>query len=167
LAKVLADRPGIKMEIQGYVEREKDAEGYRREQLQQKLRSEKFLLRARNRQLKEGETAAVMQILPEETSALLTSIYKKEKFPKPRNAVGLVKELPDDEMRKLIIANIVVGEQELQGLAHERATTVMNYLVTKGGVPAQRLFQKNDDILKAPAKKGAVRSRVEFNAIAQ
>ncbi|HIJ96860.1 MAG TPA: DUF748 domain-containing protein [Desulfuromonadales bacterium] len=167
LAKVLADRPGIKMEIKGYVEREKDAEGFRREQLQQKLRSEKFLLLARNRQLKEGVTAAEMQILPEETSALLTSVYKKEKFPKPRNAVGLVKELPDDEMRKLIIANIVVGDQELQGLAHERSTAVINYLVTKGGLPAQRLFQKNDDILKAPATEGAVRSRVEFNAIAQ
>ena len=167
LAKALADRPGIKVEIKGYVEREKDAEGYRREQLNHKMRSEKFLLLAKGRQVKTGENADSLQILPEESSRLLKSVYKKEKFPKPRNAIGLVKDLPDDEMRKLIITNTIVGETELQGLARERATTVMDYLVKKGGLPAERLFQKNDDIHKAPEKEGAARSRVEFNAIAQ
>lgn len=167
LAKALADRPGIKVEIKGYVEREKDAEGYRRELLNHKLRNEKFLLLAKGRQVKPGENADSLQILPEESSRLLKAVYKKEKFPKPRNMIGLVKDLPDDEMRKLIIANTTVGETELQGLARERATTVMDYLVTKGGLPAERLFQKNDDIHKAPEKEGAVRSRVEFNAIAQ
>jgi hypothetical protein len=43
----------------------------------------------------------------------------------------------------------------------------MDYLVTKGGLPAERLFQKNDDIHKAPEKESTGRSRVEFNAIAQ
>ncbi len=167
LAKALADRPGIKVEIKGYVEREKDAEGYRREQLNHKMRSEKFLLLAKGRQVKTGENADSLQILPEESSRLLKAVYKKEKFPKPRNAIGLVKDLPDDEMRKLIITNTIVGETELQGLARERATTVMDYLVKKGGLPAERLFQKNDDIHKAPEKEGAARSRVEFNAIAQ
>lgn len=167
LAKALADRPGIKVEIKGYVEREKDAEGYRRELLNHKLRNEKFLLLAKGRQVKAGENADSLQILPEESSKLLKAVYKKEKFPKPRNAIGLVKNLPDEEMRKLIIANTIVGDTELQGLARERATTVMDYLVKKGGLPAERLFQKNDDIHKAPEKEGAVRSRVEFNAIAQ
>lgn len=167
LAKALLDRPGLKMEIKGYVEREKDAEGYRRELLNQKLRNEKFLLLAKGRQAKEGESADSVQILPEESSKLLKAVYKKEKFPKPRNVIGLVKDLPDDEMRKLIIANSVVGETELQGLARERATAVMDFLVKKGSLPAERLFQKNDDIHKAPEKEGAARSRVEFNAIAQ
>lgn len=167
LAKALADRPGLKMEIKGYVEREKDAEGYRREILDQKLRNEKFLLMAKDRQVKEGEVAASILIAPEETSKLLKAVYKKEKFPKPRNAIGLVKDLPDDEMRKLIIANTVVGETEFQKLARERASAVFDFLVKKGGLPADRLFQKNDDIHKAPEKEGAVRSRVEFNAIAQ
>lgn len=167
LSKALADRPGLKVEIKGYVEKEKDAEGYRRELLEQKLRNEKFLLLAKDRQVKEGDSVDSVHILPEETSGLLKAVYKKEKFPKPRNAIGLVKDLPDEEMRKLIIANTVVGEQEFQKLARERATAVMDYLVKKGGLPAERLFQKNDDIHKVPEKDGAVRSRVEFNAIAQ
>lgn len=167
LAKALADRPGLKMEIKGYVAREKDTEGYRQELLNQKLHNEKFLLLAKERQLKTGETADSVTILPEEFSKLLKAVYKKEKFPKPRNVIGLVKDLPDDEMRKLIITNTVVGEAELQKLARERATAVMDYLVHKGGLPAERLFQKNDDIHKAPEKESTGRSRVEFNAIAQ
>ncbi|MDO9309349.1 MAG: DUF748 domain-containing protein, partial [Deltaproteobacteria bacterium] len=167
LSKALTDRPGLKLEIKGYVERERDAEGYRRELLEQKLRSEKFLLLAKDRLVKEGDSVDSVCILPEETSRLLKAVYKKEKFPKPRNAIGLVKDLPDDEMRKLIIANTVVGEPEYQKLARERATAVMDFLVKQGGLPAERLFQKNDDIHKAPEKEGAVRSRVEFNAIAQ
>lgn len=167
LAKVLTDRPGLKMEIKGYVERERDAEGYRRELLNAKLRNEKFLELAKERKVKEGESADSIQVLPEEIPRLLKAVYKKEKFPKPRNMIGLVKDLPEDEMRKLIIASTVAGEEELQKLARERATSVMDYLVKKGGLPAERLFQKNDDIHKAPEKEGAGRSRVEFNAIAQ
>jgi len=167
LSKALADRPGLKLEIKGYVERERDAEGYRRELLEQKLRNEKFLLLAKDRLVKEGDSADSVRILPEEASRLLKAVYKKEKFPKPRNVIGLVKDLPDDEMRKLIIANTVVGEPEFQKLARERGTAVMDFLVKQGGLPAERLFQKNDDIHKSPEKEGAVRSRVEFNAIAQ
>ena len=167
LAKMLTDRPGLKMEIKGYVERDKDAEGYRQESLNQKLRNEKFLLLAKERQIKEGESVDSIKILPEETSKLLKAVYKKEKFPKPRNAIGLVKDLPDDEMRKLITTNTVVGEAEFQGLARERATAVMNFMVKKGGLPPERLFQKVDNIYKAPEKEGTARSRVEFNAIAQ
>ncbi len=69
-------------------------------------------------------------------------------------------------MKKLIIANTVVGEPELNTLAHERVGAVMDYLVTKGHVPAERVFQKNDDLFKAPEKETVSRSRVELNAIA-
>ncbi len=50
-------------------------------------------------------------------------------------------------MKKLIITNTAVGENELQLLARERAVSVMNYLITKGGLPPERLFQKNDEMM--------------------
>lgn len=93
--------------------------------------------------------------------------YRKEKFPKPRNAIGLVKDLPDNEMKKLIIANTEVGENELRSLARERTAAVMSYMITRGGLPPERLFQKNDDIYKVAEKGTVSRSRVEFNAIAR
>ena len=79
----------------------------------------------------------------------------------------LVKDLPDNEMKKLIIANTAVGKNELQSLARERAVSVMNHLISKGGLPPEQLFQKNEDIYKAPEKDTISHGRVEFNAIAQ
>jgi hypothetical protein len=167
LSKALLDRPALKMELKGYVDRERDSEGYRIELLNRKLRNEKFLALVKEGKQKEGEKADSIILLPEEQAVYLKAVYRKEKFPKPRNVIGLVKDLPPDEMRKLIIANTTVGEPELQTLARERVTAVNSYLVSQGKVPAERIFQKNDDIFKAPEKDGTVRSRVELGAIAQ
>ena len=167
LAKVLLDRPALKIELKGYVDREKDTEGYRLELLNRKLKNEKFLALTKAGTIKEGEKAESVKVLPEEYATYLKAVYKKEKFPKPRNAIGLVKDLPPDEMKKLIIAHMVIGEPELQTLARERVVAVSNHLVNKGTVPAERVFQKNDDIFKAPENDTIARSRVELNAIAQ
>ncbi len=165
LAKVLLDRPALKVELKGYVDREKDTEAYRRELLERKLKNEKYLALGREGTLKEGEKADTITITPQDYPLYLAAVYRKENFPKPRNVLGIVKELPPDEMRKLIIANTVIGEAELQTLARERAAAVKNHLVSTGAVPAERIFLKNDDVFKAPAKDGS-RSRVELNAIA-
>ena len=61
----------------------------------------------------------------------------------------------------------MVADNELLALARERTTAVMSYLATKGGLAPERLFQKNENIYKAPEKSGAERTRVEFNAIVQ
>jgi hypothetical protein len=167
LAKALLDRPALKVELKGYVDREKDGEAYRRELLDRKLKNEKFLALSKQGVLKEGESAESVQVLPAEYPHYLAAVYKKGKFPKPRNILGLVKDLPPDEMKKLIIANTVIGEPELQTLAHERVVAVMNDLVAKGHVPAERVFQKSDDLFRAPEKETISRSRVELNAIAQ
>ncbi|MFA7062235.1 MAG: hypothetical protein WC156_15630, partial [Pedobacter sp.] len=167
LAKALADRPGLKMEIKGFVDKEKDPEGYRQELLGRKLRNEKFLFLVKEQQNKVGESVETVQVLTDEYSKFLKAVYKKEKFPKPRNVLGLVKDLPDNEMKKLIIANTAVGKNELQSLARERAVSVMNHLISKGGLPPEQLFQKNEDIYKAPEKDTISHGRVEFNAIAQ
>jgi hypothetical protein len=167
LAKALLDRPALKVELKGYVDREKDTEAYRLELFNRKLRNEKFLALSKAGTMKEGEKAESLQVQPDEYAKYLKAVYKKEKFPKPRNVIGLVKDLPPDEMKKLIITNMVIGEPELQTLAKERAVAVSDHLVTKGTVPAERIFQKNDDIFKSPEKDGQTRSRVELNAIAQ
>lgn len=167
LSKALLDRPALKVELKGYVDREKDREEYRRELLSSKLRNEKFLALSKAGAQKEGTMADSMVVLPEEQAKYLAAVYKKEKFPKPRNAFGMVKDLPPDEMKKLIITNTVVGEPELQTLARERVMAIVTYLVKKGGMPAERIFQKSDDIFKKPEKDTTPGSRVELNAIVQ
>lgn len=165
LAKALLDRPALKVELKGYVDREKDSEGYRNELLARKMKNEKLLALSREGAGMESAKTGAVQLLPEEYTKYLAAVYKKEKFPKPRNILGMAKELPPDEMKKLIIANTLVGDAELKALAQERVVAVKNFLVAKGNVPAERVFQENDNVFKAPGKEAISRSRVELNAI--
>lgn len=166
LAKALEDRPALKLEIKAYVDRERDAEGYKAELLERKIRNEKYLALVKTQKSSIGGADSI-KVLPAEYSGYLKAVYKKEKFPKPRNFIGMVKDLPDAEMKKLIITNTAVGANELRSLAQDRNSAVMNHLISKGKVDSKRVFQKIDDIYKKPAKDGASGSRVEMNALVQ
>ncbi|WP_236021497.1 DUF748 domain-containing protein [Geomesophilobacter sediminis] len=161
LGKALTERPGIVLEVGGYVNKEKDAEGYRHEQLQKKLRTEKFLQMVKKNKETAGISADNLEISKEEYPDLLRAVYVKEKFPKPRTILGTVKDLPVEEMTKLIYANMIVGDHELHALAHDRCATVISYLAKEAKVPQERMFEKSGDIYTAP-KEGGPRGRVEF-----
>lgn len=166
LASALSQRPGLKVELSGFVDKQRDPEGYRAELLLQKMRQEKYLDLAKSHQAKEGDDAEKMVIQSAEYSHYLKAVYLKEKFPKPRNLIGMIKDLPDAEMKKLIIANTKVTDQELQQLAAQRVAAVKQHLITKGKLESQRIFQKQDNILKTPKQETAPASRVELNPIA-
>ncbi|RNC68376.1 MAG: DUF748 domain-containing protein [Desulfuromonadales bacterium] len=163
IAQALNDRPSLKVDIKGYVDKERDPEGYRAELLNRKIKGEKFLVLVKEKRNQPGDSAESMAIAPDEASRYLKAVYNKEKFPKPRNALGLEKGLPDAEMKKLILANTQVGEGELKALAAERAGAVKACLAGAGKVDPARLFLKADDIYKAAAEKGSS-GRVEFGA---
>ena len=164
LATALRDRPSLKVEVAGFVDKERDAEGYRNELLLKKMRAEKFLDLVKEKKTRPVDSPETMEFSPEEYSHYLKVVYKKEKFPKPRNILGFVKDIPDSEMKKLILANTVVGDKQLHELAHDRAATVSSFLVEHGKMDAARVFQKRGDIYRAPAKEGEPGSRVEFGA---
>jgi hypothetical protein len=147
------------------VDREKDVEGYRDELLNRRLKREKWLALARERQIVAAENTETIPLSTEEYSTYLKAVYAREKFPKPRNALGQEIDLPDPEMVKLILAHTKVGQDELEDLARERVDAVKRFLIDRGSIPAERIFQKNDDIFKPPAKNETPRSRVELHAI--
>ncbi|MHC1697215.1 MAG: DUF748 domain-containing protein [Geobacteraceae bacterium] len=165
LAGALQDRPNLRIEVIGFADKENDPEGYRNEYLGRRMRSEKFLDLVKEKKNLPGQTASSTEILPAEFSKYLKIVYRKEKFPKPRNLIGLVKELPDSEMKKLIFANTVVGDAELKKLAEERAGVVRNFLTEEGKLNQEKVFLKSADVYKAPAEKGKPASRVEFGAM--
>ncbi len=69
----------------------------------------------------------------------LAKVYSAGKFQKPRDFIGLAKTQPPDEMKKLILANTPVTDQDLQHLADARANAVRAYLSSKQ-VDAARMF---------------------------
>lgn len=167
LAKALEDRPALKVSLTAYVDRQRDAEGYRNELLERKLKREKFLTLAREGKAAAGEGAATMVLSAEERPTYLKMVYDKEKFPKPRNSLGMEIRLPDEEMVKLILANTQIGKDEFEALAREREKAVKNFLVSGGKVTADRIFEQKDDVFKLPAESETLKSRVELNAFAE
>ena len=69
----------------------------------------------------------------------LKRAYKAEKFPKPRNFLGMAKDLPVPEMEKLMLTNMKVTEEDLKALAAGRAraaSATISWIVSTGRQPA-------------------------------
>jgi hypothetical protein len=77
-------------------------------------------------------------VAPDEYDKYLKRAYHAAKFVKPRNFVGLEKSLPSDEMKKLLITNTEVTDQDLTKLAGARANAVRQALVKT--IDPSRLF---------------------------
>ena len=137
LAKALLDRPTLKLEIEGQVDKERDREGLKRVRIERKVRAIKREDAANG--VTDSDSEAVLEVSEQEYPALLERAYRAEKFPKPRNLVGLVKTLSVAEMEKLMLTNSVVEDDDLRTLGERRAKAVRDWLVGKE-VPAERIF---------------------------
>ena len=85
-------------------------------------------------------TAALALAVTEvETPALLKEVYKRADMAKPRNLIGIAKDLPPAEMQALLLANIAVTEDAMRELALQRGVAVKEYLADKQ-LPPERLF---------------------------
>ena len=69
----------------------------------------------------------------------LKAVYKRADFPKPRNLIGVAKDLPAPEMEALLLANLSATESAMQELAVRRGVVVRDYLSSLK-LPLERLF---------------------------
>jgi uncharacterized protein involved in outer membrane biogenesis len=171
LAKALIERPALKLEIAGRADPENDRAGLKPVLLERKLRVLK-----RDDLTKQGVTPASLseiKIGVEEYPVLLERAYRTEAFPKPRNLLGIVKTLPVEEMKKLMLSNSVIDDDDLRALALRRAREVNDWLLAHG-VASERLFMLSAKLgvpaaeSDAKTDKEAVReavsgSRVDFS----
>jgi len=137
LAQSLADKPTLKMTVVGVASLEAEQEAYRRVQLDSLLWSEK--------QRVEGLASGLLEppesqsLTPQERSAALRSAYKRSKVAKPRNLVGLVKDVSENDMQATLLAQFSVTQDAMHALAVQRGTVVRDYLASKH-LPMDRLF---------------------------
>lgn len=138
VAHALKERPALTLDITGRADTAADTSGLKRELLEGKLRTIKA-----EAMVKRGESVAEVDrlvIAPEEREALLREAYKREKFEKPRNAIGMVRDLPAAETEKMILDHTEVRAEDLQALASRRASTIRNWFLAQGGIPQNRVF---------------------------
>ncbi|MGH6627962.1 MAG: DUF748 domain-containing protein, partial [Burkholderiaceae bacterium] len=106
VAKALVERPALKMTVVGTASLEAERAGFTRERLKQLVQAEK-----RREAVLAGPTAsAVVTVSETEYPVLLKEVYRRADMPKPRNLIGLAKDLPPVEMEALLLAHIAVSE---------------------------------------------------------
>jgi uncharacterized protein involved in outer membrane biogenesis len=160
LAKALNDRPALRLEIEGHVDIEKDREGMRQFIFRRKVAAQKLADFA-----KTGQPAPALDNVGVETAEYpkyLARAYKVEKFPKPRNIIGMAKDIPVPEMEKLMLTHIQVTDDILRQLAVERAFNVRDRLVASGKVEPGRIFLVEPKTLPPERKEKLRDSRVDF-----
>ena len=160
LVKALKAKPALRLDIAGGVDLERDREGLIRRQFERKLKAQKM-----NDLIRKGEKVESVDAItlePQEYDRYLKRAYGAEKFPKPRNLIGLEKSLPNEEMEKLMMTHIVVKDDDLRLLATKRAETVADAIRSEGSFDAGRVFVVEPKTLQPEDKKDVKRSRVDF-----
>ncbi len=145
VAQALTDRPALQLTITGSADLQAERADWQRESIETQLRT-----MARDASLRTGAPAsapasAPAALAPATRSALLKALYKQTRLPdKPRNALGMAKDIPDADMEALLCRNVAVSDEAMRQQALARAIAVRDALIAKG-IPSERLF------LAAPA----------------
>ena len=135
VAKALADRPALKMTVTGTASLEAEREAVKRERLGALLMAEK-----RRRSVVAGQDGAETPAVTDaEYPDLLKAVYRRADITKPRNLVGLTKDISVVEMESLLMTSMGVTEDDLRALALQRGVAVKDYLAARQ-LPAERLF---------------------------
>jgi uncharacterized protein involved in outer membrane biogenesis len=160
LAKVLADRPAVKIDVAGRADPAQDTEGLKRAAVDRQVRAQKFSDLARS-----GEPPAsvdAVQVAPGEYDALLKRVYGAANITKPRNAIGLPKDLPRADMEQLLVASIKVSDDDLRSLAERRAQAVRTGLIDGEHVPESKVFLVAPKLDAQGIKDNGKPTRVDF-----
>ncbi len=135
LAKALTNRPALRVTIVGHSDLEAERAGWQRARLDALLQAEKRRRLARAG----GEVPAQVSVSAQERPELLREVYRRADIPKPRNFVGLAKDIPLEEMESLLLAAQTPTADTMRDLAVARAMAVKDFLAGQH-LPEDRLF---------------------------
>lgn len=181
VARALGDRPSMRLTLTGGADPRSETAPLRAAVLQERLQA---LWR---REQARGVSLPWLRASPSDTGAppaapvampaagtpghlaLLRQLYRESPLPnKPRNTLGLLRDLPPEQMQAFLEAGVEVGEERLRELALARAVAVREALISRGLAP-ERIFVAAPR-LQGPAAAGsdganepsAPRARVEL-----
>ena len=135
VAKALVERPALQVTVVGQADLDAERTGYQRARLDQQVLAEKRRALARSG----TPPAEGLTVSAQEYAALLQEVYRRADIPKPRNVIGLAKDIPQAEMEALLMAAVPVTTDALRDLAVARAVAVKDYLASRQ-LPEDRLF---------------------------
>lgn len=138
LVEILLERPKLSIEIDGNIDAKNDRQGLHEKKFEDLLKREK-----RKTALRGGSGAQSLDqivIEGEEREKWLSAAFHAADFPKPRDSAGKIKQLPPQEMEKLLMASIEVTDNDMRLLAVDRAQAAKNHILTSGKVEPARVY---------------------------
>lgn len=118
IAKLLIDKPGVQLTLTGWAGIAAEGQALREQRLSSALKAENATT----------------------PDAALKRLYEASKLPnKPKNLIGLAKDLPPAQMRGLLLGSYAIDDETLRQLAVARATAVRDALLARGA-PNARVF---------------------------
>jgi len=135
IAQQLSDRPALKLTVVGWAQPQAEQDAWKRQRLADLVLAQKRRAAARAG----ASVADVVSVSDAEYPALLKEAYQRADIKKPRNLVGMAKDLPQAEMEALLLKSITVPDNAMADLALARSVAVRDYLAGRQ-VPADRLF---------------------------
>jgi uncharacterized protein involved in outer membrane biogenesis len=140
VAKALAGRPQLKLGVVAMADPAREAEAMREAAFEARLRDEQRRERARGALGRDALDAPLPPLDDAQRARLVRRIYADTKLPdKPRNFIGLAKDIPLAEMQARLMAAMPIDDAAAQALAQQRGRTVRDALIAKG-LDSARLF---------------------------
>ena len=143
LASELLQRPTLDLTIVGTSSLEQEADAIRHARL------DALLLAEQRREAGDGAAAVSTgdAVSAAQAPALLKEVYRRTDLSnKPRNLIGMSKDLPPAQMEALLLANMAVTPDSARTLALQRGVAVRDYLSSRQ-LPLERLFLGSGKVL--------------------
>jgi flagellar motor protein MotB len=159
LGKALYERPGLRLEVEGHADPASDTVALRRLELRRKVKAQKVLETVAGG----GDASQNVVVAPSEYSKYLKRAYRAdEKTKKPTNALGMLRDLPDAEMERLMLAAITISQDDLRLLARQRAQTAREQILRVKKIDTERVFLIEPKSLLPLRKEKVANTRVDF-----
>lgn len=154
VAKVMFERPGLNMDLTGYVDAAKDRAGLAEARLDRELKTAK--IKDQGTPKAPGQGQAEMDLSPEEYANYVKALYAE------KAGRGRDKALPIPDMAAWLKAQWPVSDQDLRKLAILRARMVKAALSKDRRIASDRLFLNEAGTLAPKKIKGFGAARVEL-----
>ncbi len=146
LALALKQRPGLKLEIEGYYSKDKDLRALKQKEFLFLLKKEKFNFLSKEQKAKISSINDI-EIDQKEYLKYLELAYKKfisKKSPGNKNS-QLEKKDMQKFMEDFLLKNITISPSKLKELARAREVAVFNYLSSITKIEPERIFIVSGD----------------------
>ena len=139
VARLLAERAALRLTVAGSADATREQQALKAAAFEARVVSEQRRERARAGADVSPQTALPLMSVDERTR-IVRRLYGETSLPdKPRNLVGMQKELPVAQMQAMLVAAVPTSPDSARELALQRGLAVRDALMARG-LPSERLF---------------------------